>query len=502
MVTASGRVHRGSTVWTARKQRRITWLGAAFAVALYTLTAGTGCFFDTLSSPQSLPKLPSLSLERIAPSARGLIESALDEVKKDPNDAQRNGHLGMTLHAYEQFETAETCYWRAHRLKPEEFRWAYYLAVVQFQQRQYQQAVESLRAARYLSPDDDPAGLLLARALQESGECSESRRIFQGLLEKHERLAEARYGIGRCEAMAGRTPAAVESYRRALEMDPDFQRARYALALMLRDLGHTSEAQQQLSRYREDRAPYHSLPDPLLAEVQALKESDALAHLRRGVALEAEGKLEEAAQEQNRALSIDSTLVQAHVNLVSVYGKLGVADLAEQHFHEGSQLNSQQAELHYNYGVVLSTQGRFGKAAAAFRKSLAINPYSAEAHVNLGQALERRGQKDQALQHYRLAIENKPNFRLGYFHIGRILLERNRVRAAIEFLERTEGANDEQAPVFMTLLSTAYARAGEKQRALSLAREAKGIALASGRRDLAEAIEREMRAFPNPGRSP
>jgi tetratricopeptide (TPR) repeat protein len=461
-----------------------------------------GCSSDTSSPPQSLPGLPSLSLDRIAPSARRLIGSALTAVEKNPRDPQLNGRLGMALHAYEQFEAAEICYGRAHDLDPQEFRWAYYLGAVQFQQRKYAEAAGSLRVALDRAPEDDPARLLLARALLETGDCEESRRAFQVLLEKHDRLAEAHYGIGRCEAAVGRTPAAVESYRRALALDAGFQQARYALAMALRDLGATSEAQQQLSLYREEGAPFNALPDPLLDEVRALKQGDALDHLRRAVALEAAGKLKEAADEQNRALSIDPTLVQAHVNLISVYGKLGAADLAGQHYREGLRLNPQQAELHYNYGVLLSAQGRFPEASAAFQKALAINPYSAEAHTNLGQALERQGQLEQALQQYHLAIENKPNFRLAYFHLGRVMLERDRVREAIPFLEKALGGADEQEPVFMALLSTAYARAGETRRAVSLALQAKEMALSSGRRDLAEAIEREMRAFSHSGGMP
>ena len=53
-----------------------------------------------------------------------------------------------------------------------------------------------------------------------------------------------------------------------------------------------------------------------------------------GVELERQGKVEESAEAQERALEIDHGLVQAHINLIRLYGQLNQFDKAEEHYRE------------------------------------------------------------------------------------------------------------------------------------------------------------------------
>ena len=73
------------------------------------------------------------------------------------------------------------------------------------------------------------------------------------------------------------------------------------------------------------------LEDPLLDAVKQL-HIGAHHYLKQGVSLEAAGHLAQAAAEHERALEIDPKLEQAHINLISLYGRLGQPAKAETHY--------------------------------------------------------------------------------------------------------------------------------------------------------------------------
>ena len=115
-------------------------------------------------------------------------------------------------------------------------------------------------------------------------------------------MAEVRYGLARTMAAQGRKQEAVEHYRAACKLMPDYGPAHYGLGLALRDLGAGTEAEKHLALYRRYQNNSPEVDDPLLKEIQALRSGDALEALRKGVQLESKGQLEESVREQERAL--------------------------------------------------------------------------------------------------------------------------------------------------------------------------------------------------------
>ena len=229
-----------------------------------------------------------------------------------------------------------------------------------------------------------------------------------------------------------------------------------------------------------------------------LKSGDALEHLKRSVSLEASGELRQAAAEQESALEIDPHLVQAHINLISLYTRLAQMDRAQQHYAEALKINPDQSELHYNYGLALLAQNRLKEAADAFQRALEINPLAAEAHLNLGLTLEQQGLDAEAMQHYRAALESRPGYRLAAFRLARTMLAKGRSKEAIEFFLTSISPEDEQTPLYMFGLATAYAESGERKTALSFGRKAREKALSLRQSELVSAIDRDLEIWERP----
>ncbi len=103
------------------------------------------------------------------------MRDAYQEAHLKVRDAVANGRLGMVLQTYEQYETAAICYERARALAPDEFRWVYYLAIVQAALGKHAQAAAFFREAVRLRADYLPAQIGLADSLLASGNLVESR---------------------------------------------------------------------------------------------------------------------------------------------------------------------------------------------------------------------------------------------------------------------------------------------------------------------------------------
>lgn len=452
------------------------------------------CWWAIGARAQTLPALPLVAAENFAAEIREQVQKAYEAAKAKPRDAEASGWLGMTLHAYEQYDLAVVCYERAHLLAPKEFRWAYYLGMTRAELGRQREAAEAFRAALRLEPGHLPAELRLAEALLADGQFAESRQLYEALAKKNSRLAQVSYGLGRIAAAGGDSVAAIAHYRAALALFAEYGAAHYALGMALRDQGKIPEAQGHLALSQRLTFSRPALDDRLVASIAEMN-AGASRHLKRGAALESAGNLPEAIAEHERALEINPWLIQAHINLISLYGRAGQPENAEKHYRAAMEINPELPDTHYNYGVLLVTQERYAQAAAAFRQCLQLNPYYAEAHHNYAVMIEREGRLDEAAQHYRKAIENKSGYRSAHFHLGRILVHQERLDDAIAQFLLALTPEDAETPRYAYALGATYARAGDRRKAVEYLRKALELATAMKQAQLAASIERDLKTL-------
>jgi protein O-GlcNAc transferase len=442
----------------------------------------------------SSPDLPRITYDNFLPAVRDQVKKAYAAAQASPDDAEASGRLGMVFDAYEQFDSAEVCYRRAHMLDVRSFRWLYYLGWVQAAQGRHEDAVATLAAALRSKPDDLPSQLRLAESLIAIGKWDESQRVVESITRAHAEDAEAHYIVGRVAAARNDLPAAASAFGRSCELFPQYGAAHYALAMAYRKLGREEAAQQQFALYDQNKTAVPPLDDPLRREVAALNLG-SVAHIRRGADLERVGRLDESIAEQQAALRVDPGAVQAHINLVALYGRLGRFDEAERHYHAAVAIDSNQADLHYNYGVLLLKQGRAGDAETAFLESVRINPHYADAHDNLGVIYEQQGLLTDAFEHFSAAVAARPDDRAAHFHMGRILANQQKFDDAIQHFLQTLAPEDENTPRNLYALGATYARAGDTANALTYMRRARSQAQARNQGQLLTSIDRDLQAL-------
>jgi len=441
-----------------------------------------------------VPELPRLTLDNFSPGVRQQIEDAYSLARSHADDAGASGRLGMVLQTYGLFEEATICYRRAVQLEPNSFSWTYYLGAAEADQGRCDIATSALRLALRIDPNYVPAKLRLANCLLVSADWDASGKLYAEIAEQNPDNADAFYGLGRVRAAKHDLPGASEAYRKATGLYPDFGAAHYALALTYRMLGMADQAEEQLRLYQKNKTGVPPAGDPLMAEVRAFNHS-ATYQVQYGAELERQGKLGESAEAHEKALEIDPRLVQAHINLIELYGRLGQFEKAEQHYNAAIRIEPGSLESYYNYGVLLLSAEKYPQAEEAFRKTIEINPFHAGAHNNLGYLLERQSNFPEAEAEYRKAIENKPSDRQAHFNLGRILVNQKKFREGIQELQKTIEPEDDSTPRYVYALGAAFARSGDRQNALRYIRQARDGAAARGQSTLLTSIERDLRTL-------
>ena len=446
------------------------------------------------SCGRTAPDLPLPRLDGVVPAVRARIESAANGARKQPQNAEAVGRYGMVLEAHDQFSSAVTVLNRASHLDPTRFDWLYYLAIAYGNLGKSQEAVAVMDKALRIKPDYAPLRLRHAEAMLARGDLVAGRTEYERLIQAAPDNAAAHLGLGRALGAAGDQTGAVREYEKACSLFPPYAAAHYAAAQAYRRLGDVESADREQKLYSSSNQLAPPSDDPYFEQMRELN-AGAEQYLQRSLALAAAGRLEEAANADLEALTVDPTLVLAHVNLISLCARLGRPEEAEQHFRSAIALAPKRADAYYNYGVLLVRQNRQNEALDVFRKAVELDPRHADAHVNYGFLLEGSGDIEGAIKQYRMAVAIEPDHRLARYDLGRLLIGRGRTREAIEqFKQIVQPEGPDSAQIYYGL-ATAYVRSGDLSQALVYTRRAYALAQTNHEDDMADRIGHDLRVL-------
>jgi len=298
---------------------------------------------------------------------------------------------------------------------------------------------------------------------------ADAQTLYQDTLAKNPECWVAENNLANALLLSGQTDQAMERFRRAIELKPDYAEAHanWAAALVESDrCGEAIEHYQEAIRLRPDYSQ---------------------AHNGLGLALAKTSQVKEAIGQYELATQLKPKFADPHINLGALLLAAGNREGAIQHLQRAVQLAAYNATAHSNLGSALLQIGRPTAAIEQFEIALGLNPDLPEAHNLLGAALEGTHHSEQALEHYREAIRVKPDYVEARFNLGHILLAIGRPQEAIPHLQQVvrRSANDIEAALNLAL---AYAAANQPDDAIASAERACEVAQSAGQAAQADRI--------------
>ena len=323
---------------------------------------------------------------------------------------------------------------------------------------------------------------------------------------------------------AGRNEEAIAEWEKALELNPESDKAHNNVGLLLVGAGKFQEAVAHFERTLKINPEYPA------------------AHSNLGVALAGAGKLDEAIAEFEKALAVDPDSAEAHNNLAQVLAGKGDLDQAIAHFGKALAVVPDSASIRANLSQALAAEGRafarkgnLDEAMRQFQAALEARPDSAEVHNDLAVILVRKGSLDEAVAHFEKAVALKPDFADPWFNLGdtlfylegkvpealaawRAVLRINPDHVAVlsqtawvlatgadatlrdgaqavALAERAVRLTGGRQPAVLDALAAAYAEAGRFSEAVDIAGQALQLARSQANPRLVEALEARIALY-------
>lgn len=166
-------------------------------------------------------------------AAESAFRRALQLQADHPVALRRLGHL---LQHQGRLAESETCLRRCMALAPEDARGFYELGTNLIDQKRWGEALEMLRQAIALCPEYPEAHINLSRALYERGDFVQAAREVKASLKVLPNIPALHSNLGVIHTMEGQVDEALENFRHALVLDPNFD---FARSCMLYSLSHS-----------------------------------------------------------------------------------------------------------------------------------------------------------------------------------------------------------------------------------------------------------------------
>jgi tetratricopeptide (TPR) repeat protein len=170
--------------------------------------------------------------------------------------------------------------------------------------------------------------------------------------------------------------------------------------------------------------------EDLARQAAAAAPDNAEAAHMRGLIAHQSGKLLEAIEHLQSAITINPGVAVYHANIGEMYRLAGKLDEATAAGRRAIALDANYAEAHSNVGVALFDQGKFEEALAHYDRAIATQGNFVQAHSNRGNALQRLKRFAEAEHAYRRAIELQPTFADAWNNFGTCLRELKRADEA------------------------------------------------------------------------
>ena len=251
----------------------------------------------------------------------------------------------------------------------------------------------------------------------------------------------------------GKLDSAIAAYKKSISLNPNYAEAYNNIGNALKEQGNIEEAIEAYKRcisLKPDYAvAYSNMGNALKADgnieaaIHAYKKSISLkpdyafAYSNMGNSLKDQGKLDEAIKAYNHAVSLKPDYVEAYSNLGVVLTEQGKLDEAIKAHIKSLSLKPDNADAYNNIGNTLNDQGKFNDAMKAFNKALSLKPNLAEAYSNMGNALKDQGKFNDAIKAFNKALSLKPDYAEAYNNLGALITKQGKIDDAIQAYKKS-----------------------------------------------------------------
>jgi tetratricopeptide (TPR) repeat protein len=257
------------------------------------------------------------------------------------------------------------------------------------------EAKAELQQALDLDPSLIWARFYLAKVYIDQGRLDKAKEELERGLASRPNIPHFLSLLGEVNRKLGNAELSIQLNRQALQADPSMTPAYYYIGLAYMDLKKEDDAIRELES---------ALKSPYVAPEMYLTLGSLYARKKR---------YEEGEVLCKKAVALDPSRPEAHINLAQLYNIRGASDQALQEvalaIPEGKSFTSSpyyqqlQADAYYERGRAYQAKHMVPQAVRAYSTSLEFNPNEGKTHRQLAEIYLGTGDYSRALQHLTMA---------------------------------------------------------------------------------------------------
>lgn len=457
---------------------RLTLIGALTGVCLY------GC-----EQPQQLPQIDTNEAESQVVAA---IAASDARYRKNPSPEGLTEHARL-LHAHGFYDGAAQLYKKLTIQEPDDYRWPYLLALIQWQTNPDSARANFQRAAD-LKPRNSGFYARFGDLLLELGQTDAAKQAFEKSLALNPSQGYSVLALAKLALKEGNSDQALALTEKALAIAPHFGQAHLLASQIYRGMGDTEQA--RLSAEKAEQLWANIKPDDPV--VNAMSELDQRANsvALRGFRSLQRGNLALAERQLSRAVELGAS-TQASLSLTEVYEQSGDSSQAAALFEQVLAKSPDDASANSAYASFLTRQGQNEKALRFFERSLETRGDSATTAYDYAETLVRLGRHSQAvafLQSQRPLSHSKLNA-LYAWELATVSVDQGKNPALALETARQLYKKNPKDPVVLDLMAVCLAATGEFDQAVDYETQAIQQAQANGREVLVGVFSNRLRLF-------
>jgi tetratricopeptide (TPR) repeat protein len=293
----------------------------------------------------------------------------------------------------------------------------YELATILSEMQMYSQAVEHFRRISAMQAESWISKYNLAIALLDAKQQPEALQLLESLVTERPADGNILSLLGSIYESAGKLPAALDAYRRAVAVDPENPDRYLDYTRLLMDMDRYDDAVALIQK-----------------GIQNTQDTYAL-NIRLGAVEMMKGENEKARECFQKAIGEHPDVAVGYVALAKAYMREGNDQAAADVLSEARGKLARDFALEYVFGFVSSQLGNTGEAIEALKSAEELDPTMVEPHYQLGKLYMEARNWAQAQAELERVILLNPKHAQAYFQLSKVYARMGDAKKASEMQE-------------------------------------------------------------------
>jgi len=328
------------------------------------------------------------------------------------------------------------------------------LGVVLQKKKDFAGALSQYKASEMIDPANVNLRLNLGTLFQAQGNLDMAIKAYDTILQLYPTHAMTHYYRGTALRQLGNNKAAIDEFLSVLKIDPNYIPARKAIFDTAKSSPNSDERMAILSDFAK------------------LNPSDALAQYNMAYELHSKKQIDEALAYYQKAISIDSKLIDAYLNIASIYREKSQYAEAEATLKNAllvypdnqkikqmlADVNDDSAMSKYQQAVDKFNKQDYKGAIEEYQKILSSQQSpTADLYVNLGSAYQADNNFEEAVDSYKKALMVDSKNSDALYYLGTAYYSGKSYSKALEYYQRALAISPDNKDIISAISDTKVA---------------------------------------------